>query len=218
MKLSRLCKLFISTTIIVVTPIFAHSVFSQSLDQFELGLNGDLNLANGDPANDILGYSINGTYRLNSDWLIGARYGTASFDYERPSSDLNLTSTVVTDASADSDEISVFIERRYNERDRGLYLYWTAGVGINDVGVTTVSGTTTNGTNYLISTKVDTETLITGSLGQRYNFDNWSLGYGFRVEQRFGDWKVSDQVSGISKVAVDGYFVYGLFLETRFKF
>lgn len=215
----RSLKRLLTTSIVTLSIAATQIAMGQDSNRFEIGLNADLNLANGSPANDILGQSLTGTYRLNSGWLIGARFGKATFDYERPSSDLNLSSAVVVDATADSNEFSVFVERRYNERNSGAYWYWTAGLGINDLSVGSASGMTADGTSYLITTKVDTESLITFSLGQRYNFSGkWSLGYGFRAEQRSGDWTVTDQVSGLSSVPIDGYFVYGLFLESRFRF
>jgi opacity protein-like surface antigen len=187
--------------------------------KFELGARFDGNLGNGTPANDILGGAITARYRINDDWLIGGAAEFASFDFERPYKELGLDSTEEVDSTVDSTMLSIWAERRYGEHERGGYWYWTAGLGVNDLDADDIEGMTTDGGSYYITTDIDTEIAITLTAGWRHNIsDHWTLGYGIRLEQRFGDWVSEDRISGEKGTATDGYFVYGLALEATYRF
>jgi len=187
---------------------------------YEVGFRFDGNLADGEPANDMLGGSILGRYRINSEWLAGAAIEfTSGYDVEEPNEWLNISSTEVVDASADTTMFSAWIERRYNEKSRGGYWFWTAGLGVNDVDVDDARGMTLEGEDYQIKTDVDTEFVVFATAGRRHNItENWSLDYGVRLARHFGDWTVKDYESGTTKTHLDGYTVHGGFFTANYRF
>lgn len=201
-------------------------VLAEELPNYDLGVRFDGNLSGGSPANDILGFSVTGRYRLNDDWLVGAAIESAAFDYERPYKDLGFESfdpntgePLTVDADVDSLMFSAWAERRYNEKVRGGYWFWTAGAGLNTVDVKDLAGTREGGESFNLTTDVDTELVLTATAGRRHNLsDAWTVGYGLRLEQRFGDWTVTDTTTGIKTTTIDGYSVHGLFLETNYRF
>jgi len=206
---------------LVSTPLIA-----EELPQYEVGLRFDGNLSNGSPANDILGYSATVHYRLTRDWLLGFALESARFDFERPYSEFDYQSInpatgseEVIDSIANSLMASVWFERRYDEPAIGGYWFWTAGGGINDVDVDEIAGTRTGNVAFKLKADVDTELVATVTAGRRHNVtSSWTLGYGIRLEQRFGDWTLTDTTTGEKTIAVDGYSVHGMFLSTSFRF
>ena len=201
---------------IFFTPIQLHA---QELASYELAFRPDINGARGTPSNDILGASLLFRYRLDRDWLLGFGLGAANYDFERPYETLNLTSIEEIDSTAGSTLVSAWIERRYDEKNSDSYWYWAAGLRFNSVDVDNLTGTTHPTQAFDLRTDVDTALVISVTAGRRHNLrDHWALGYGARLEQRRGDWILTDSVSGQSTTVIDSYVVKGLYLDVNYRF
>jgi len=80
-------------------------------DRFEIGVQANVFSAGGEPANDIIGGGIFGTYKLNEDWYVGVGIDLASYDFEDPAKILGIPTADSIDASADSTAVTAWIER-----------------------------------------------------------------------------------------------------------
>ena|GEM_PF-565968 len=187
-------------------------------DRYELGFRAETNLGPGVPANDMIGFSFIGRYRLNENWLLGlALEHSPEFDVEDPFRRFNIDAET-NDPAATSTMISAWGERRYWQTPMSRYLFWTAGMGINQVDVDDLVDTDNAGNPYDISTAVDSEIALTGSFGQRHRFGSaFSVGYGARVEYRLTEWTFTNRETD-ETATVDDYFVHGAFVDINYAF
>ncbi len=214
--------MLINTGRLIVFLLFA-AIFNTSAieyHQYEFGFRADVNLSTGKPANDIMGYSLLGRYRLSEDWLIGFGYETAKgWDVERPNEDLGLSTSAVLDASADSNMYSLWVERRYDESYYDAFWFWTAGIGLNQVDVDNLVGTTDLGQNFNLQFDVDNEIAITLTAGRTHHIaDSSSFSYGARLEQRLSSWNVTNLENNTTTEIYDNYPIYGVFVSMSLGF
>jgi len=193
---------------------------AENTGKWEIGARFDGNLGDGTPANDILGATLLGRYRLNDKWLVGGAVEFApGYDFERPYKHLNIASTTELDSSVDGTMVTAWLERRYNEPTQGGYWFWSAGLGVNNLSADDTMGTTPLGTSFTIKTDIDTEIVAFLTAGRRHNVgDNFSFDYGVRLAEHFGDWTITDLVSGTKKKSVvDSYFIHGVFISVNYR-
>ncbi|MFV2032606.1 MAG: hypothetical protein ACC663_08920, partial [Gammaproteobacteria bacterium] len=86
---------------LVALMAISSSVYAEE-DRWEPGFRLNVEVADGKPANDILGYGIYGRYLINQDWRIGFGLDLAAYDLERPASLLGISSSAPRVIDADT--------------------------------------------------------------------------------------------------------------------
>lgn len=187
-------------------------------ERYVVGIRANALAAGGEPSNDMLGVGVYGYYRLQEGWYLGAALDRAGYDFERPYRILGLAAEEI-DADASSTSVSAWIERRYAHPGRRLTWFWGAGVGFSSVDVDDVSGPTSGGGTFDITTDAGTETLLVGSAGFRYALadGSWALRGALRVDHHLADWKVVDRASGRSDT-IDDYTATGIHIGIERSF
>ncbi len=187
-------------------------------ERYEVGFRAETNLGPGVPANDMIGFSLTGRYRINEKWWLGlALEQSPEFDVEDPYRRFNIDAES-NDAEANSTMFSIWGERRYWRTPMKRYLFWTGGLGFNQVDVDDLADTDNAGTPYDLSTTVDNEIALTGTFGQRHRFGSAvSVGYGARVEYRLTEWTFVNRETD-ETAFVDDYFVHGAFVDINYAF
>jgi len=202
----------------------SNSLMADQHSRWELGANFNIVGSDGDPTNDMLGYGLIGHYQLSNDWYTGFVLDISpEFDFERTASAAGIVqdpTVEVIDAIGNSTAITAFIERRYPSESGNFQWFWNVGGGFANVDFDNATGPTAGGpfSTFDISTRADTEILITSSVGmqQRIN-NNWSARYAFSLDQHFADWTVTDSVSG-NTAKVGDYAIYGLRVGMNYAF
>jgi hypothetical protein len=201
---------------------FCGPVQAQESPRFDVGLRFDALVADGEPANDMLGAGVFGRYRLNDRWRLGLAVDQSpEFDVERPHEFLGLASDPAAgevDAKSTSTALTAWIERVYERPGRRLEWFWGAGGGFAAVDVEDVAGPLAGGGTYDITQEVGTEILASASAGLRFRFaERWALEAALRLDQHFTDWTVTDRVSGRT-AALDDYLVQGAHFGLSYSF
>ncbi len=196
--------------------------FSEAQEgRFDIGFRLNGLGGSGKPTNDILGFGIQGRYRLNGRWWVGFGVDQSDeFDVERPAEFLGLPvdfSDDEIDAKGTSTVLMGWIERVY-ERGGRLEWFWTAGAGLNSVDIDPVEGPRTDGGIYRIVTDTGDEVILSLSAGLRWRFgQRWTIEVAARGDQHFADWDLVDEVSRAS-TTIDDYFIRGVTLGLRYRF
>jgi hypothetical protein len=182
---------------------------------FLLGLRGDVVGSDGEPANDMLGGSLTGRFRLSDRWSLDIAVGhSPGFDVETPYAVLDLAAAEVDgevlDAEGTATALTGWIERTYVREGRRLEWYWGAGVGAATVDVDPIAGPLVGGGSFALHQEVGTELIagLTGGFRLRLGM-RWRLVVAGRLEQHFTDWEVVDRVSG-RRGEFDDYLVKGV--------
>ena len=188
---------------------------------YEVGLRADVRLGSGKPANDILGAAAILRYRLaNPNWWIGASIDhSPEFDVEVPLKFFGLESEgEVADSIAVSTMVSVFVEYQHGADRLGWIPFGTLGLGINNIDVDDNSGTLSTGGPFNLKIDADTETVIEGSAGIRYQFSRtWSVSASALLQHRIADWTVEETESG-QTTTIDDYTVSGAYFGVNYRF
>ncbi|HSG63678.1 MAG TPA: hypothetical protein VLD39_01695 [Gammaproteobacteria bacterium] len=165
----------------------------------EIGIRPLVLASQGEPANDMLGIGIVGTWQWRDDWFLGAAVDSLNFDYERPQSQLGLSqepSLAAIDGSNTLTRLAGWVERRY-DLDGSWDWFWTAGLAFASVDADVVSGPTASGGTFDIATEADNEIHLLGSAGLRRPLGNqWIFSATFHLEHHLTDYRLVDRVSG----------------------
>jgi len=194
----------------------------QELEQpdsrFDVGVRGVIVLGQGQPANDMIGESLVGRWRVRDPWYLGLALTSVTFDYETPNRVLGIASATVVDGSNEFSRTSVFVERRY-ETERVWDWYWTAGVGVASVdAVANVAGTRVGGGTFNIATAADHETHVFAGGGLRRPLgEHWTLETAFTFEHHGTDYRLVDLVSG-TRGSLGAHSPYGLAAGVSYSF
>ena len=127
------------------------AVQAQSDDRFEIGVRMVVLTAGGEPTNDQLGAGLHASYRLTQRWRIGLGLDSLSGDFERPYS-VGLTSPVELDSTAEYLLVRAWVEREYGRPERKLHWVWRAGLGFTSPDTDDLTGPTTEGGTFDITT------------------------------------------------------------------
>lgn len=200
-------KSFLFKCWLIALSTLTTSVYAEE-DKWELGFRLNAEVADGKPANDILGYGFYGLYLLNEDWKIGYGLDVANYDLENPAFILGIPSTApkVIDADASSTMVSVWGERYFNDYFETSILYLKFGIGFNSIDVDNATGPSANppGT-FNIQTDVSSDTVLFGGVGLKKPFgDNWNFDSTLGYNQHFGKWTLRD-LDTSATATVDGF-------------
>src|SRR5215213_8699306 len=145
---------------VLLAGLFVFGTAQAQDPRFELGARFNALVADGEPANDMLGGGVFGRYRINDRWRLGLAIDhSPEFDVERPSEFVGLPGDEAfgdVDAKSTSTALLAWIERVY-ERPGRLEWFWTAGGGLASVDVDDASGPLAGVGTYDITQDVGTE-------------------------------------------------------------
>jgi len=160
----------------------------------DFGARANVELGDGEPANDMLGFGFYTHYQFNNGVLLGFAVDSMGYDFEGPAKIVGITqdtSLNTIDAASQATNITAWYEQRRNS------WYWRAGLGVGLVDVDDQGGPVEGGGTFNITTDPGTEYLLLGGGGYRYKFSqNWTLDGYAGIIHHFADWKVKDTVSG----------------------
>ena len=194
----------------------AHATDTES--RFEVGLRLMLVTAGGTPANDMMAAGIYGKYRFREKWRVGFAVDSLTGDYERPYEVVGLESSEEIDSTIDSVVLSGWIEREYGRSGRKLRWFWTAGLGFASPDTDDVTGPTSTGGMFDITTDAGSETLVGVSAGLRRIFARrWQFEAAVRADHHFTEWVIIDRVSGQTGT-IDDYTTHGLQVGIAYRF
>jgi hypothetical protein len=186
--------------------------------RWELGARYLVLNAGGEPTNDIAGGGIFARYRLNDRWLLGFAADSLSGDYERPYEFVGLSSPEEIDSTVDAQVFSGWVEREHGRPDGRLRWFWSFGLGFSSPDTEDITGPTTGGGSFDITTDAGSETMVLLGAGLRRRIGSaWRLEVAARAEQHFADWQITDRVSGRTG-GIDDYTNYGVQLGFTYGF
>jgi hypothetical protein len=196
-------------------------VLADEDDKFGAAARLRVGLASGVPANDMPGYGIYGTYRLNDDWSIGLSFDQMEFDYEEPARRLGLpidSDAEPVDAKVDQQIVAVSVLRSLSPPQASREWFVGAELGMAFTDVPVITGPTSGGGSFEIHTEVDRELIasLLGGVRQRFA-DRWFVELTLRADQHFAAWEPVDVVSG-TQGRHDDYFAYGAHLGLGYRF
>ncbi len=188
---------------------------------WEVGLLAGMSGGDGEPSNDRSNYGIYARTRLGDDWALRFTLEQMAYDFEAPAKIVGITqdpSVPTVDAPAISTGIGAWIERTYGGPDGANEFFWGAGIGVATVDVDDASGPVQGGGTFDITTDAGTEFSLSLELGYRRHLSRHFKVEGLaRVDQRFADWSLEDQVSGATG-SVDDYFIYSILIGLSYGF
>ncbi len=210
---------FVGSVVTVILVAWAPAAAGQGdALEFEIGPRSMLVTAGGEPANDMMAVGVYGRYRLQRQWWIGFAVDSLGGDFERPYALVGLTAPEEIDSSVDAVVLSAWIERTYGGQDGKLGWFWSAGLGFASPDVDDVSGSTSAGGTFDITTDAGSETLLSLAGGLRRTLGGrWHLEAGLRVDHHFADWRIADRVSGATG-SVDDYTARGVHVGVTYRF
>lgn len=192
--------------------LLACSMAHAADSKFHLGLWAGVDVADGEPANDIPGFGVQFRFALNDDWAVGAGIGRTEYDFETPAGILGIardTSVEPVDALAEATTFSAWVERGFTPGEGRTSWFVGAGLGAASVDVPDAVGPRAGGGQFDIHTRVSTEIIVTGLAGVRRAFgDRWYAEFRIHANQHLADWKIEDRVSGATG-AIDDYLSFG---------
>lgn len=199
----------------VVTCLFAMLCCSRvhAIDgRFHLGLWLGIDVADGEPANDIPGLGFQIRYALDDDWALGAGIGRTEYDFEAPAAILAIPqdlSMEPIDALAEASTFSAWAERAFAPGDGAVAWFAGAALGAASVDVPVAAGPRADGGQFDIHTDVRTEVILTGFAGVRRALgQRWFAEFRVHANQHFADWKMLDRVSGATGT-IEDYLSFG---------
>ena len=192
--------------------IFFCSMALAGENRFQVGLLVGVDVADGEPANDIPGFGLQFRYALNDDWAMGAGIRLSEYDFETPASILGITQDPAIeplDALAEATTLSAWAERCFVPGNEMVTWFVGAGLGAASVDVPDVVGPRADGGEFDIHTEVSTEIILTGFAGVRRTLgDRWYAEFRVHANQHFADWKMEDRVTGVTGT-IDDYLSLG---------
>ncbi|HEU4779437.1 MAG TPA: hypothetical protein VFS58_06095 [Steroidobacteraceae bacterium] len=188
--------------------------------RFHLGVWVGVDVADGEPANDIPGFGLQLRYSLSENWALGAGVGLTEYDFETPAAILGITqdpSVEPIDALAEATTFSAWAERAFVPGEGQTTWFLGAGLGAASVDVPDVAGARADGGQFDIHTEVSTEIIVTGFAGVRRTLgDRWYAEFRVHANQHFADWAMTDRVSGATGT-IDDYLSFGGQLTAGFR-
>jgi hypothetical protein len=179
---------------------------------FHLGLWLGVDVADGEPANDIPGFGLALRYALNGDWAFGAGLGRTEYDFETPAELLGITQDPAiepVDSLAEATTISAWVERSFVPGQGPVTWFAGAGLGAAFVDVPDAIGPRADGSQFDIQTDAGTEIIVTGFAGVRRTLgERWYAEFRVHANQHMADWKMRDRVSGATGT-IDDYLTLG---------
>lgn len=180
--------------------------------RFHLGVWVGVDVADGEPANDIPGFGLQLRYSLNENWALAAGVGLTEYDFEAPAGILGITqdpSIETVDALAEATTFSAWAERAFAPGEGKTTWFVGAGLGAASVDVPDAVGPRADGGQFDIHTEVSTEIIITGFAGVRRTLgDRWYAEIRVHANQHFADWAMADRVSDATGT-IDDYLSLG---------
>jgi hypothetical protein len=177
-----------------------------------LGVWLGVDVADGEPANDIPGFGLALRYALHGDWAFGAGVGRTEYDFETPAELLGITQDPAiepVDSLAEATTISAWAERAFVPGQGRVSWFAGAGLGAAFVDVPDASGPRADGGQFDIQTDVSTEIIVTGFAGVRRTLgERWFAEFRVHANQHLADWKMRDRVSGATGT-IDDYLSLG---------
>jgi len=204
----------------LVVSFLIHPTANAEPAKLEFGLRANVELADGTPANDILGYGAYGRYHLNPKWGIGYAIDKADYDFENPAKKLSLISTdiKIIDAKTSSTMISAWAERNFIDILGKSILHTNFGIGINYIDVENATGTIQGGGTYDISTNVDTDIVLLVGVGIQTPLGNdWVFDSNLGFRQHFGNWSLQD-VESSANTTINGFSSWILQIGITLKY
>lgn len=180
--------------------------------RFHIGFWLSVDVADGEPANDIPGVGFQVRYALKDDWALGAGIGRAEYDFETPAGILGIPqgpSAEPADALAEATTFSAWAERAFAPGDGVIVWFAGTGLGAAVVEVPAAAGPRADGGQFDIHTDVSTEVIVTGFAGVRRAFGHrWYAEFRLHANQHFTDWRMEDRVTGATGT-IDDYLSIG---------
>lgn len=215
MKKNRNCL----TGLLIV--LAAHFPQRLSAAEVELGLQGKIGVADGEPANDIMASGLFARYRLNDSWAIGVALDRAEYDFERPWKVIGVEQSHAqdaVDATVKSTQYSVWLQREWSPTDASWRWFGRIGLGTASPAIGRITGPTESGGTFDIRTDAKRENIVSAVAGFDAEWsEQWAWEIAFRADHHLADWKVADHVSG-NQASVRDYTVIGLHAAIIFKF
>lgn len=192
--------------------MFFWSMTHAAETKFDIGLWAGVDVADGEPANDIPGFGVQARYALNHDWALGAGIGRTEYDFETPARILGIPQDPAiepVDSLAEATTFSVWGERVFVPGQGRVAWFVGAGLGAASVDVPDAVGPRADGGQFEIHTEVGTEIIVTGFAGVRRTLgDRWYAEFRVHANQHMAEWKMQDRVSGASGT-IDDYLSLG---------
>jgi len=182
----------------------------------EIGVRRAAMFGPGDPTNDMLGGGAFIRMRTAPGWGLGLGLDQLNYDVETPIDAVGLRAPE-SDADGTSNAVSAWVER-HGTLSRQWEWFAAAGASYVSVDVGDLPGTTNDGSPYLLTNDISSEYTVFADFGLRVEaFSRLRLEAGARIEQRFGDWKFQETVSG-REGTLDDYATMGLWLGFSYRF
>lgn len=201
----------------LLLPISTPSLAETS--KFSINVGPNIELANGTPANDLIGFRMGGHYRWKPGLMLGIALDIYEYDFEKPTKAVSIVqdeSKGVIDAATTSTNITAWLQKSILASKDNLY--WKAGFGIGIVSIDDVTGPVRGGGTFNITTEPGNEFIVLAGLGYRYDFSkNIAIKLETDLNQHFANWKVKDKITG-NTGSVDDYTSYGFRLGFSYQF
>jgi hypothetical protein len=179
---------------------------------FQAGLLIGVDVADGEPANDIPGFGVQFRYAPSDRWAIGVSLERSEYDFETPAALLGITQDPAVepvDALAEATTIAAWVERVFAPRAGPTTWFVGVGLGAASVDVPDIAGPRASGGTFDVHTEVGTEIIVTGLAGVRRAFGKrWYAEFRLHARQHFADWRLEDRVSG-QRGSIDDYLSLG---------
>lgn len=186
--------------------------------QWEIGLRLDAMTAGGVPSNDIMGFGVYGRYHLTPRWKIGFALDSVTGDFEKPYEQIGISSPAELDSQQDTLIASSWFEGEYGKEAGRIRWFWMAGLGLGSPSVDDLTGPTTSGGTFDITTEAGTEFLVSGGGGFKCRIgERWRFELALKIDRHFADWKLTDRVSGRTGTLED-YTTKGLYAGLTIAF
>jgi hypothetical protein len=180
--------------------------------RFQAGLLVGVDVADGEPANDIPGFGVQIRYAISDRWAVGASLARTEYDFETPAALLGIRQDPAVepvDALAEAVIVSAWTERVFAPGEGAFRWFVGAGLGAASVDVPDVAGPRAGGGAFDVHTEAGTEIIVTGLAGVRRNFgERWYAEFRVHANQHFADWRIEDRVSG-QRGAIGDYLSLG---------
>ena len=206
------------TGLCLMSPLNSQAEESPAANRIHLGVKAGIQLADGEPANDIPTYSLFGRYRVNSNWLVGLGWEYTSFDFEEPAKMLGLNTDKIYDSTITQNVISLWAEREFEVGPDWVVPFVSGGIGIGVGSDDTITGGLKGGGTFSVYSDSGTEIIPGIGVGVRFPVTSkLFLETAARFDYHFADWDVRDSVSGRT-TTVDDYATYGAYAAIGVSF
>lgn len=212
------CAAIVTGLFCLSSPLSGSAADDSVIDRFHIGVKAGIQLADGEPANDIPTYSFFGRYRIDKQWLVGFGWDYSSFDFEEPAKILGLDTDKIYDSTISQNVISVWAEREFAAGPDWVIPFVYGGLGIGIGSDDTVTGNLEGGGTFSVYSDAGTEIIPGIGVGVRFPVaSHLFLETAVRFDYHFADWEVRDSVSG-KTTTVDDYTTYGIYAAVVVSF